>query len=132
MRSIDDRLKDLLARKAPAKMKRPKKPKKPKGYLPLDLLRLGELCETELVEVAHVVGYPTASRQMLPEDLIALILGEADDPMDCLSTIRETVHTYVRENASIMASMMPCDLHCPTCPHHQVVECFNVNRDLVE
>jgi hypothetical protein len=132
MRSIDERLKELLARTTPRKVRKGRKPKKPKGYTPIDPSCLAGLCETELVAIAHLAGYKTASRQMLPEDLISLILGEADEPTDCLAEPRGMIHSYVKVNTSIMASMMPCDLHCPTCPHHMVVECFTVNRDLVE
>jgi hypothetical protein len=132
MRSIDERLKDLLARTATKTTRTGKKPRKPKGYTPIDTSNLEGLCETELVAIAKFAGYRTASRQMLPEDLISLILGEADEPIDCLAEPRGLLHSYVKANTSIMASMMPCDLHCPTCPHHMVVECFTVNRDLVE
>lgn len=132
MRSIDDRLRSLLSREAPAKKQRTVRRRKRKTDHVIDVTRLCDLSETELVAVAHLAGYKTASRQMLRDDLIALILGEADEPMDCLSGPRELTYAYVKANEAIMASMMPCDLHCPTCPHHQVVECYTTNRDLVE
>jgi hypothetical protein len=132
MRSIDERLKALLAREAPTGLKKGRRPRKLKGHIPVDVTQLRGLCETELVAIARLVGYKHASRQMLPEDVITLILGEADEPLDSLSEPRGRIYTYVKANESIMASLMPCDLHCPTCPHHQVVECFTVNRDLVE
>ena len=132
MRSIDERLRDLLARASPKKKPKTVRRRKVKGDCEVDPTRLKELCETELVTIAHMVGYRHASRQMLPEDLIALILGQYDEPEDPLEVQRELLNAHVRGNARIMASQMPCDLRCPTCPHHQLVECFFDNQNLVE
>ena len=126
MSSPDEHLKTLLEGKTR------KRQKKPKRNIPIDPSKLGDLCETEPVTIAKLVGYKNASRQLLREDLISLILGEMDAPVDCLQEPRTLIYAYVKANKSIMASLMRCDLHCPACPHHTVMECFTVNRDLVE
>jgi hypothetical protein len=82
---------------------------------------------SELVEVARLAGYEHASRQLLPEDLIALILGELDDPEDPLASIRAKIFDFVDGNQRILRSQMRCDLYCPACPHNMVVECYTDN-----
>tara|TARA_R110002126_G_scaffold43113_11_gene123830 strand:- start:379 stop:597 length:219 start_codon:yes stop_codon:yes gene_type:complete len=72
---------------------------------------------------------------MTSDDLIAIITGEAEEEpgIDILSSIRDSINTFVQGNRSIIAiSQMRCDLQCLQCPHHQVVECYTVNQDLVE
>jgi hypothetical protein len=27
---------------------------------------------------------------------------------------------------------MNCDLHCPTCPHDKVVQCYTINHDRID
>ena len=125
----DELLKKLLAREEPKKpvTTRRKRTKEP----PIDMTRLGELCESELVLIAHSAGHDTASRQLLREDLIALISGELDKPSDALEQQRQLLHAFVKRHP-VMVSQMPCGLDCPRCDHHTVVECFVSNRDLVE
>jgi hypothetical protein len=132
MRSIDERLNSLLQRKPARKRKKPARYRPKRGETAVDITKLQQLNETELVTIAREAGYESASRQLLREDLIDLILGERDVPSDPLEGPRRKIYSYVKGNERIMPSQMPCDLHCPTCPHHQVVECFTVNRDMVE
>jgi hypothetical protein len=133
-RSVDKRLLGLVnkpKRPAAAKPKK-KKTKKSSGEFSVDLSALPSLSESELVSIAHLVGYENASRGMHRDDLIDLIISGASDCDDVLAPIREVIYSFVKGNERIMRSQMPCDLHCPTCPHHQVVECFTTNRDLVD
>jgi hypothetical protein len=133
MSSADERLRKLTAGASPPKKKTRRRPtKKTPTAHPVDLTLLEEMSESELVAVARLVGYPTASRRLLPEDLISLILGEVDEPPeDPLVDIREKIFDFVDGNQRILRSQMSCDLHCPTCPHHKVVECYTVNQDKV-
>ncbi len=130
-RSVDDRLRSLIDRPDRA-VKKQKPRRRKKNEYDIDVTRLDGLSESELVVIAQMAGYHKASRHLHRDDLINLILGEADDCLDVLAPAREMIYAYVKANERIMRSQMPCDLHCPTCPHHQVVECFTANRDLVE
>jgi hypothetical protein len=127
----DNRLKQLLNKKDPPPPRRTRRKKKVKGPT-VDLELLPYMSESELVEIARLAGYSNASRQLLPEDLIALILGELpEEPADSLEQIRERIFDFVDGNQRILRSQMTCDLYCPTCPHNKVVECYVVNRDKV-
>jgi len=98
----------------------------------VDVTRLHEASHTELVQLAHKAGYPDVSRQVLEEDIIALLLGEAAHVEDPLQEVRERTYDFVQGNRRIMASQLSCDLYCPGCPHHKVVECYTTNRDYVD
>jgi hypothetical protein len=125
----DELLKKLLARGEPKKPVTTRRKRTKEA--PIDTTRLGELCESELVLIAHSAGHAAASRQLLREDLISLILGELNDPVDALETPRRLLHEFVKKHP-VMVSQMPCGLDCPHCDHHTVVECFVSNRDLIE
>lgn len=101
----------------------------------LDLSRLDEMSDTELVQVARLLGFENASRAYHRDDLVAMVLGEVVTPEeveDPLQEIREKIHNYVRGNRRIMVSMLMCDLHCPPCPHDKVVECYATNMDIID
>ncbi len=129
MSSTDDRMRRLTKTRSTARRK--KKKKKGPADVDIDLSRLEEMNETELVSVAHMMGYRMASRQLLKEDLIALILGEREEPPDPIEEIRDRIWSFVDGNQRILRSQLTCDMHCPTCPHHQVVACFAANNDKV-
>jgi hypothetical protein len=99
----------------------------------IDLTRLHECSDTELVQIARAIGFNGAGRHLLREDLTALILGELDgDPEDAIADIRERIYNYVRGNRRIMISQLSCDLHCPACPHIKILECYSENHDKVD
>lgn len=99
----------------------------------LDVTKLDAMSHTELVQVCRTLGFEHASRQLLREDLVGLILGEVEgEVIDPLSGVREKTHAFIEGNRSLMASLMRCDLNCPTCPHDIVVECYAVNHQKVE
>lgn len=127
----DDRLKKLVAKtekKAP-KTEAPKKPKKT-AEPTLDFSQVNEMSESELVEIAHLMGLQ-ASRQLPREDLIDIILCARDTPhIDPVESMREKIHRYVSGNR-IMVASMPCDLDCPSCPKRAVTACYTVNHDLL-
>lgn len=129
--TLDDRLRKLINRRVPARVKKPPTRRKARDEEEVDVTRLSELSHTELVLISQRAGYRDASRQLPREDLIDLILGALDAPEDVLAPYRKAIHTFVTQN-EIMVSGMPCDLDCPNCTHHWVVECFADNRDLVE
>lgn len=131
MPSLDERLRNLINKRMPSRRKKPRKHRKTKDERDVDVTRLHELSETELVLIAQRAGYETASRQTPRDELIDLILGSTEPPEDALGPIREKIHRFV-QSIDIMASTMPCDLDCPNCTHHWVVECYTDNRDLVE
>lgn len=129
--TVEDRLSRLINKAMPQKMRKPRKRRKTKDEREIDVTRLAEVSDTELVLIAQRMGYETVSRQMPSEDIIDIILGAINSPEDVLTPVRETIYAFVKANA-IMVSTMPCDLNCPACPHHMVVECYSTNRDLVE
>ena len=136
-RSIDDRLKSLLRRDPviPKKKLRKKKRRRKKTDIIIDPTALHECSESELVAITHELGFEDTSRAMTRDDLIEVILGQSDEEpgVDILGSVRSKIYAYVKGNRSmISAAEMRCDLHCPTCPHHRVVECYTVNQDLVE
>ena len=100
---------------------------------PLDETRLWEMSHSEVVQVAQMVGFEHASRAISKDELIGLILGDlqgvVDDPLD---VVRSRTFAFVRGNRRLMVSKMRCSLHCPTCPHHRVVECYSANHDIVD
>lgn len=130
----DSRLKKLTASLDAAKPEGPvlPKPKKKKkaDILNIDAQKLPEMSESELVEIAQLLGFDGASRRLLKGELIDLILGmserEPDDPLDKL---REVTHRYVQANRSVMPSNMPCDFDCPSCPAFRMVDCYSANFD---
>lgn len=131
MASTDERLKRLINRVAPSRLKQPRKRRQTKDERDIDVTRLHEVSHTELVSIAQRAGYDTVSRQLPPDDLIDIILGAAEPPQDALAPVRERIHQFVQAER-VMVSSMPCDLDCPNCPHHWVVECYTDNRDLVD
>lgn len=131
----DDRLRKLLKTvhsKEPEKVVRGKK-KEPRD-LEIDMSRVGEMSESELVEVAHALGFETASRLLPRDELIDLVSFRRESPVpeDQVQKIRERTYQYVDGNRRIMPSGLPCDLDCPNCPSRRVVECYAVNSDLVD
>ena len=99
--------------------------RKKKEPFDLDLTRLEEASDTELVQIANYLGYDNASRQLHRDDLIDLILGEEINVEDPLQKIRDRTYAYVTAHRrSISASAMNCDFYCPACPHNKVVECY--------
>ena len=137
MRSLDDRLKQLLATSpvVPRKKLRNPKKKKFKEDFAFDPTQLSELSESELVTIAHHLGYAKVSRAYTREDIVEIINGTVgeDSMPDVLSEVRETIHRHITEQAGrVSAAALRCDMNCPVCPHHMVVECYTTNRDLVE
>lgn len=112
-------------------MKKPRKRRKTKDENDIDVTRLTEVSDTELVTIANQMGYETVSRQLPRDDIIDIILGSVEPPQDPLLPIREGTHNFVQKN-EVMVASLPCDLDCPNCTHHWVVECFTDNRDLVD
>jgi len=137
-RHIDERLRDLINREPlePTKKRRKRRKRKlKKGEYPIDPTRLDECSDSELVEIAQYMGFENVSRAMMRDDIISLILGDEDEEpgMDLLAGIRRKIFAYVEGNRSMMpVAQMRCDLHCPTCPHQMVVDCYTVNQDLVD
>lgn len=132
MNTTDSRLKKLLQDKDKERQAGAKKKKKISGT-DVDISKVDEMSESELVEYARLVGFEEASRQLPREELIDLILGTRETvPEDPVQAIRERTFRYVQANKSLMASQMPCDLHCPTCPQRIVVACYADNSDLVD
>lgn len=137
MRSLDERLKQLLDRTpvVPRLKQRTKKQRKSKTDFEFDPTMLDQLSESELVSIAHRLGYDTVSRAYTAEDIVEIVTGTVgeDSIPDVLSNIRETIHDHIRAQAGrISAAALRCDRNCPACPHHLVIECYTTNRDLVE
>ena len=137
-RPIDDRLQDLIRQEPRQPTKKPRKGRrrKPKkGEHQIDPTRLDECSDSELVAIAQYMGFENVSRALMRDDIIDLILGKEGEEagMDLLGDIRKKIYAYVQGNRSMMpVDQMRCDLHCPTCPHQMVVDCYTVNQDLVE
>jgi len=129
----DDRLRKLLTvhQKAP---EAPKKKKKEPAGLKYDPEDVVEMSESELVELAHLVGFETASRLLPREELVDLVWFQRESPVpeDQVQSIRERTAKFVQDNQRLMASSMPCNLDCPACPSRIVIECYTVNHDLVD
>lgn len=124
-------LESLLRQEEQGDMPRRRR-RKPRSLLDyeIDLERLHLMSDSELVRFCRALGHPTASRAHHRDDLTHLILGEHVDVFDAIGEIRETIHTFVRGNRSIIsAANMDCDFNCPACPHDKVVACWSVNRD---
>lgn len=128
----DDRLRKLLRAKDASTKPKPRK-KVGAEVEDIDISKIEEMSESELVELAHAVGYETATRQLLREELIDLILGGRQTiPEDPVQSIRERTWAYVEKNTRIMRSQMPCDLDCLNCPSRTVLVCYTVNHDYVD
>lgn len=128
----DDRLKKLVAKqtKKTATDAAPKKPKKSSDPV-IDFTLLDQMSESELVEVANLMGL-SASRQLPRDELMDIILCTRDTPhVDPVESMREKIHRYVSGNR-IMVASMPCNLDCPNCPKRAVTACYTVNHDLFE
>jgi len=97
----------------------------------LDPTRLGECSDSELVAICRKLGFLTASRAMHRDDLISLARMEIEAPPDLLHEIRLKTHKKVR-GKQLLRTVMNCDLHCPTCPHDKVVQCYAINHDRVD
>ena len=116
----------------PAAKKATKKRAAPKEEsFDLDLSKVGGMSTTEIAQICNKMGHLYASRAMHREDLISLLVGEAIDVEDPLEEHRGRTFEYVQNNKRMLTSVMSCDLHCPTCPHSQVVECWSDNEDKV-
>jgi hypothetical protein len=112
--------------------KKVRKKKAPKeDSFDLDLSKIGGMSTTEIAQICNKMGHLYASRAMHREDLISLLVGEAIDVEDPLEEHRSKTFEYVQNNKRMLTSVMSCDLHCPTCPHGQVVECWSDNEDKV-
>lgn len=99
----------------------------------LDETRLHDMSDTELAQACTLLGIENAGRHVEREALIALILGEMQgEIIDPLAAARRKTYSFVNGNKSLMISKMRCSLHCPTCPHHKVVECYAANHDIVD
>ena len=99
----------------------------------LDETRLYDMSTTELVQVCQHLGFAHAARHVDRDTLIGLVLGEVQgDIADPLDTVRRKTFVFVEGNKRLMVSKMRCSLHCPTCPHHKVVECYSANHDIVD
>lgn len=99
----------------------------------LDETRLYDMSHTELVQACAALGIENAGRHVERDALIALILGEMQgEIIDPLEAVRRKTFSFVNGNKSLMISKMRCSLHCPTCPHHKVVECYAANHDIVD
>lgn len=119
---------ELQTKNADTKMKKKAEPPQT-----MDETRLTEMSHSELVQAAVLIGFVHASRQVSREGLIDLILGAAQhEPADPLAEIRVKTYAFVQGNRRLMISKMRCSLHCPTCPHHKVVECYTANHDIVD
>jgi len=120
------------AKEADVKKVNKKKPAPPKEELfDLDLSKISSMSTTEISQICNKMGHLYTSRAMHREDLISLLVGEAIDVEDPLEEHRSKTFEYVQNNKRMLTSVMSCDLHCPTCPHNQVVECWSDNEDKV-
>lgn len=98
----------------------------------VDLERLEEASNTELVQICRQVGELHVGRHVLREDLIALILGEAVFYEDVLADWRKRTFAFVtKHRRSINVGQMDCDFYCPSCPHNKVIECWADNHEQV-
>ena len=125
-----ERVEPTIERKVTKKRPRPK-PKPEANDFQLDLSRLEDMSDTELVSACRASGHIHASRAMHRDDLEALLIGEPIEVDDPLAEIRETTYAFVQGNSSILKSVMKCDLYCPACPHDKVIECWATNHDIV-
>ena len=125
----------------PPKQAAPEKPaKKPKKKVEkapeedefdLDLGKIPLMSNTELVQICNRIGFTSASKSLHRDDLINLLVGEEVNVDDPLEEQRAKTFDFVSNNKKMLTSVLTCDMHCPTCPHHQVVECWSDNKDLV-
>lgn len=123
----DDHLKRLIG----GQKQTAKKPKK-KQEDAIDLSRLGEMSESELVAVAHMAGYQNASRRLVAEDLAGLILGEIDPPEDPVQGLRQKLESYFQANRTmIRSSAIDQGIDFSTMSHARVIEYYVVNQDIV-
>ena len=97
----------------------------------LDLSKLGAMSTTEIAQICNKMGHTHASRALHREDLITLLVGEDINIEDPLEEHRRKTFEFVQNNQQMLTSVLSCDMHCPTCPHRQVVECWTDNKDLV-
>lgn len=98
----------------------------------IDPTQLDQCSDSELVEVARRMGYPNASRAQHRDDLLLLLIGEADPPArDELEEVRAKTYSKVRGQALLLTTLN-CDANCPLCPHDKVVACYAENRDVVD
>ena len=113
--------------------KKPAKKKKPaqEEEFDLDLSKLGAMSTTEIAQICNKSGHTYASRALHREDLINLLVGEPISIEDPLEEHRRKTFAFVQDNKQMLTSVLTCDMHCPTCPHRQVVECWTDNKDLI-
>lgn len=124
------RIEPTVEKRAPKKRTRAKKNPEPADFQ-LDLNKLEDMSDTELVSACRASGHTHASRAMHRDDIEALLIGEPIEVEDPLAEIRETTYAFVQGNSSILKSVMKCDLYCPACPHNKVIECWATNHDIV-
>ncbi|MEC8306399.1 MAG: hypothetical protein VXZ72_00870 [Chlamydiota bacterium] len=123
--------------KQAASEKPTKKPKKKVEKAPeedefdLDLGKIPLMSDTELVQICNRIGFTSASKALHRDDLVNLLVGEEVNVDDPLEEQRTKTFDFVSNNKKMLTSVLTCDMHCPTCPHHQVVECWSDNKDLV-
>jgi hypothetical protein len=97
----------------------------------LDMGKIPLMSNSELAQICSRIGFPYASRSLHRDDLVSLIAGEDIGVDDPLEEQRTRTYGFVNNNKKMLTSVLTCDMHCPTCPHHQVVECWSDNKDLV-
>ena len=131
----------------------PIEPKKQKKDTTVDRLKkaietnrelLTSCSHEELVQILWKLGKPEASKQVREADAIDIIKSIAlhrdifsspedfieRDIEDPVEEIRKKTFAYINKE-QVDVSNMSCSLHCPTCPHYTVVECWTDNSDLI-
>jgi len=99
----------------------------------VDFTLLNGMSDSELVALAWEMQIEGASRMLLPEDLIDIILGNvASLPEDLLKGPRQNTYTFVHGNPRLSKAEMLCDSECYVCPHHTMLACYAINEDLVD
>ena len=97
----------------------------------LDLSKVPLMSDSEIAQICERVGMVGASRSLHRDDLVSLLVGETTGVEDPLENQRKKTFHFISNNRKMLTSVLTCDMHCPTCPHHQVVECWSDNKDLV-
>lgn len=130
----DDRLKNLLANNPFTKPSKPKKEKvtKENASAKIDISRLEDMSSSELVELAHNMGYEKVSRHLSHAELVDAVLGCQIAGQDPVIEIRQAISNYVKGNTAIMASGVSCDLDCASCKRLRVIDCYTMNHDLLD
>jgi hypothetical protein len=111
-------------------VKKVKKSRKTKQAV-FDLGRIDDMSHTELVQACRDLGHAEASRQLLREDLIEILVGGEMAVEDPLESVRREIHSFVQGNKTLLEAPLKCDRNCPVCPHDMVVECYTDNNDKI-